>query len=51
MNAVGIPGGVALSVTVVYRLLNMLIFLPPGYYFYHKVMSAEGGRVEKQVSL
>jgi putative heme transporter len=48
MNAVGIPGGVALSVTVVYRLLNMLIFLPPGYYFYHKVMSSEGGRVEKQ---
>jgi putative heme transporter len=34
----GAPGGLAISVTVVYRVLNMLIFLPIGYFFYHKAV-------------
>jgi hypothetical protein len=25
---------------VMYRVLNMLIQLPPGYYFYHKTLHA-----------
>lgn len=32
----GVPAGVSLPVTVMYRVLNTLIQLPPGYYFYHK---------------
>lgn len=34
----GEEGALALSVTLVYRVLNMLLFLPTGYYFYHKSM-------------
>jgi uncharacterized protein (TIRG00374 family) len=32
----GIPAGVSLPVTVMYRVVNTLIQLPPGYYFYHQ---------------
>jgi len=34
----GIPAAVSIPVTVMYRVLNMLIQLPPGYYFYHKAI-------------
>ncbi|MEO7364294.1 MAG: lysylphosphatidylglycerol synthase transmembrane domain-containing protein [Candidatus Saccharimonadales bacterium] len=36
LASTGIPAGVSLPVTVMYRVLNTLIQLPPGYYFYHK---------------
>lgn len=32
----GISPGVSLPVTVMYRVLNTLLQIPPGYYFYHK---------------
>jgi len=35
LAAAGIPPGVSLPVTIMYRILNMSIQLPPGYYFYH----------------
>lgn len=35
----GISPSVSLPVTVMYRVLNTLIQLPPGYYFYHKTIS------------
>ncbi|HSX30752.1 MAG TPA: lysylphosphatidylglycerol synthase transmembrane domain-containing protein [Candidatus Saccharimonadales bacterium] len=42
LAASGIPSRVSLPVTVMYRVLNMLVQLPPGYYLYHKAL--HGGR-------
>jgi len=36
--ATGVPAALSLPVTVMYRVLNMLIQLPPGYYFYHRTL-------------
>lgn len=36
--ATGVPAAVSIPVTVMYRVLNMIIQLPPGYYFYHKTL-------------
>ncbi|MEI7674346.1 MAG: lysylphosphatidylglycerol synthase transmembrane domain-containing protein [bacterium] len=36
MVAAGIPADLSLSVTIMYRVLNTIIQLPPGYYFWHK---------------
>jgi putative heme transporter len=37
-SAGGVPAELAISVTIMYRVLNMLIQLPPGYYYYRKHM-------------
>lgn len=34
--AAGVPASISLPVTIMYRVLTMLVQLPPGYYFYHK---------------
>lgn len=34
----GVPAAVSIPVVVMYRVLNTLIQLPPGYYFYHKTL-------------
>lgn len=34
----GIPAGVSLPVIIMYRIINTLVQLPPGYYFYHKTL-------------
>jgi uncharacterized protein (TIRG00374 family) len=39
LAATGIPAGVSLPVTVMYRILNTLIQIPPGYYLYHKAIA------------
>jgi len=36
--ATGVPAALSLPVTVMYRVLNMLIQLPPGYYYYHRTL-------------
>jgi uncharacterized protein (TIRG00374 family) len=36
LAAAGVPAGVSIPIIVMYRILNMLIQLTPGYYFYHK---------------
>ena len=36
MATAGVPAAVSLPVTVMYRVLNTALQLPPGYYFYHK---------------
>lgn len=36
LAASGVSPGISIPVTVMYRILNMLIQLPPGYYFYNK---------------
>lgn len=38
----GIPAGLAISVTVMYRVLNMALKLPPGYYYYRQALSELG---------
>jgi uncharacterized protein (TIRG00374 family) len=50
LAATGIPPGVSLPVTVMYRILNTLLQIPPGYYFYKKAIDGGGlsaGSVEK----
>lgn len=37
--AAGIPVRLSIPVVVCYRILNTLIQLPPGYYFYHKALN------------
>jgi len=41
MATAGVPAAVSLPVIVMYRVLNTLIQLPPGYYFYHKNLVKE----------
>ena len=36
LAAAGIPPGVSIPVTIMYRVVNMLIQLPPGYYLYYR---------------
>lgn len=40
LAASGVPAALSLSVTVMYRVLNMLIQLPVGYFFYHRTLHA-----------
>ncbi len=40
LASTGIPVGVSLPVTVMYRVLNTLIQIPPGYYLYHKALKS-----------
>jgi uncharacterized protein (TIRG00374 family) len=35
----GVPAAVSLPVTIMYRILNTLLQIPPGYYFYQKAVS------------
>ena len=36
--ATGVPAALSLPVTIMYRILNMLIQIPPGYYYYHRTL-------------
>jgi uncharacterized protein (TIRG00374 family) len=36
--ATGIPAGLSISVTIMFRLVTMVIQLPPGYFFYQKAV-------------
>lgn len=38
LAATGIPPRLSLPVTVMYRILNTLIQVPPGYYLYHRAL-------------
>lgn len=44
----GVPAGLAISVTVMYRVINMLLKLPIGYYFYRKALPEIGRRAQAQ---
>lgn len=39
LAATGIPAGLSIPVTIMYRVINMAIQLAPGYYFYQKALS------------
>ena len=36
LASTGVPAGVSLPVTVMYRVVNTIIQLPPGYYLYQR---------------
>lgn len=40
----GVPAGLAISVTIMYRVINMLLSLPIGYFYYNKALTAMGGK-------
>lgn len=42
----GVPAGLAISVTIMYRVINMALSLPIGYYFYHKALAKLGSAEE-----
>ncbi|OGL34423.1 hypothetical protein A3F65_00255 [Candidatus Saccharibacteria bacterium RIFCSPHIGHO2_12_FULL_47_16b] len=44
--ATGIPAGLSLSVTIMFRLVTMAIQLPPGYFLYQRAIS-NGSRSQK----
>jgi len=37
----GVPAGVSIPVVVMYRVLNTIIQLPPGYYLYQKALQSD----------
>ena len=43
MASAGVERGLALSATVVYRVFNMGLFLPIGYFFYQRALRGESG--------
>ena len=42
LASTGVPAAVSLPVTVMYRVLNTLVQLPPGYYLYQQTLSRSG---------
>jgi len=46
MASTGVPAGVSLPVTVMYRVVNTLIQIPPGYYLYHKFLRQSNGHLQ-----
>jgi putative heme transporter len=48
LASTGIPPRLSLPVTVMYRILNTLIQIPPGYYLYHRAVQRAG--LSKEVS-
>lgn len=42
LAAVGIPAAVSLPVTITYRVLNMGLQLPIGYYYYYRALHSSG---------
>ncbi len=38
LASAGVPPGVSIPITITYRVLNMAVQLPPGYYFYHRAI-------------
>lgn len=47
LTSAGVNKALALSTTVVFRVLSMLFALPVGYVLYHRVIKRAGGRFEK----
>lgn len=43
MAAGGVSAAVSIPVTIMYRVVNMLVQLPPGYYFYQKTLHEVSG--------
>jgi putative heme transporter len=39
LASAGVPAGVSIPATVMYRVVNTLVQIPPGYYLYHKALT------------
>ncbi len=50
MVAAGVPANLSLSVTLMYRVINTLIQLPPGYFFYHRTLRRGPERPEDVIA-
>lgn len=48
--ATGVPAALSLPVTVMYRVLNMLIQLPPGYFYYHRTLHHNGNDIQAEAA-
>ncbi len=50
LAAAGVPAGLSLPVIVMYRVVNTLIQLPPGYIYYHRTLNSnsEQSKVEHE---
>ncbi|MBI1856681.1 flippase-like domain-containing protein [Candidatus Saccharibacteria bacterium] len=46
----GVSAGLSLPVTIMYRVLNMLIQLPPGYFFYYRTIHKGSNNQSRAVS-
>ncbi len=46
--ALGTPLALAIAATTVYRVLNLLIGLPPGFYFYWKYLPKNSSRIQRR---
>lgn len=46
MASAGVPAGVSLPVTVMYRVVNTIIQIPPGYLLYHNYLRHGGQRAD-----
>jgi len=49
LASAGVAKALALSATVVYRVLNMMLFLPIGYIFYHRALKYKSDTNEPSV--
>jgi len=47
LTSAGVDKALALSATVVYRVLSMIVFLPVGYVLYQRVLKRAGGKIPK----
>ena len=45
--ALGVPFTLAFSSVLVYRILSMILFLPPGFYFYRRHLLADSAELAK----
>jgi uncharacterized protein (TIRG00374 family) len=50
LASTGVPAGISLPVTVMYRVLNTVIQIPPGYYFYQKAIVTENAQGQEHVA-
>jgi len=48
--ASGVPAGLSLSVTVMYRVLSTLIQIPPGYVLYHRALRGRSNKFSEEVA-
>ncbi|MDQ3065312.1 MAG: flippase-like domain-containing protein, partial [bacterium] len=49
LASAGVPQALALSATVIYRVLSMVVFLPIGYYFYHVALGSGGEQFKEEL--
>lgn len=49
LASAGVPKGLALSATVIYRVLQMAFFLPIGYFYYQRAIKRGGSELKQEI--